>query len=433
MAASVAYYAFVSLIPALLLLLVAATAVFGGAVAEFVLTAVADFITPTGRGTIEDAFESATGRTSASVVGVGVLAWTNLKMFRALNTAFISVYGVNKRPDLLDELGEATVVAVSIGVGIVAMIGMGVTVAALEPGRLVGAASMLAMPVLLTALFFPMYYILPPDVHPREAVPGAVVAAIGWTVLRAGFQAYALRAGTFQVYGVIGGVLVLVTWLYIAAIVVILGAVVNAVLAGETEGAVGGAGPEPDLGPDDRQLQQAARRTPGMAEREGTARGAGGTGPDDAPRDGDAAGAGAGASGDRTGDADRERPEAAPDVAALAAEVRRLRAELDAFEADVEERTVERPRLEAELKRYVRRRLRRGHARGWGPYLVLLYGTAMVLGAFYFLRGGWAIAAMLIVLLSTLGLYTLFVLVGVGLGLVGTPGRALDYLRDRRE
>ena len=330
-----------------------------------------------------------------------MLAWTNLKMFRALNTAFISVYGVNKRPDLLDELGEATVVAVSIGVGIVAMIGMGVTVAALEPGRLVGAASMLAMPVLLTALFFPMYYILPPDVHPREAVPGAVVAAI----------------------------------------VVILGAVVNAVLAGETEGAVGGAGPEPDLGPDDRQLQQAARRTPGMAEREGTAPGAGGTGPDDAPRDGDAAGAdpgdgdgvGAGASGDRTGDADRERPEAAPDVTALAAEVRRLRAELDAFEADVEERTVERPRLEAELKRYVRRRLRRGHARGWGPYLVLLYGTAMVLGAFYFLRGGWAIAAMLIVLLSTLGLYTLFVLVGVGLGLVGTPGRALDYLRDRRE
>jgi len=95
-------------------------------------------------------------------------------------------------------------------------------------------------------------------------------------------------------------------------------------------------------------------------------------------------------------------------VAALQEEVSRLRTEFDAFEDDVERRTVDKPAVESELKRYVRSRMRRGHARGWGPYLVLRYGTVLILGAFSFLDGLYAIAAMLILGLSTLGLYTLF-------------------------
>jgi len=126
-----------------------------------------------------------------------------------------------------------------------------------------------------------------------------------------------------------------------------------------------------------------------------------------------------------------ERPRGAPDVAELDAEVRRLRADLESFEGDVEERTVDRPQLKTELQAYVRSRLRSGHARGWGPYLVLLYGTVMTLGAFYFLQGAYAIAAMLVLWLSTLGLYALFVLVGVGLNAAGVPGKALSFIRER--
>jgi len=102
---------------------------------------------------------------------------------------------------------------------------------------------------------------------------------------------------------------------------------------------------------------------------------------------------------------------------------RLLRTEFDAFEDDVERRTVDKPAVESELKRYVRSRMRRGHARGWGPYLVLLYGTVLILGAFSFLDGLYAIAAMLILGLSTLGLYTLFIIVGIGLNLLETPAK----------
>ena len=109
-----------------------------------------------------------------------------------------------------------------------------------------------------------------------------------------------------------------------------------------------------------------------------------------------------------------------------------LRQEIEAFEEEIEGRTVHKDELESDLKRYVRRRVRRGHARGWGPYLVLLYGTAMTLGGFYFLSGVWAVLAMLVIWLSTLGLYALMVIVGIVTTTVGLPGRILDRLRDLR-
>jgi hypothetical protein len=126
-------------------------------------------------------------------------------------------------------------------------------------------------------------------------------------------------------------------------------------------------------------------------------------------------------------------PAGAPDITELQREVARLRSQLDEFEEDIESRTVERPKLKSELRRYVRRRMRRGHARGWGPYLVLLYGTVATLGAFYWLDGIYAIGAMIILGLSTLGLYVLFILFGIGLNVAGVPFRAIDAYRRRRE
>lgn len=65
----------------------------------------------------------------------------------------------------------------------------------------------------------------------REAAPGSIVAAFGWALLDSFFGLYTANAAQFGIYGVIGGVLLLVTWLYIGAIVLISGAVVNAALS----------------------------------------------------------------------------------------------------------------------------------------------------------------------------------------------------------
>ena len=131
-------------------------------------------------------------------------------------------------------------------------------------------------------------------------------------------------------------------------------------------------------------------------------------------------------------DGDRSDTEASGDaaVADLLEQLDAVREDLEAFEDDVEDRTVHRSEVESELRRYVRARLRRGHARGWGPYLVLLYGTAMTIGAFYLLTGGWAILAMIVVWLSTLGLYVLMLIVGAVLAAVSLPGRLAERFRD---
>ena len=113
-------------------------------------------------------------------------------------------------------------------------------------------------------------------------------------------------------------------------------------------------------------------------------------------------------------------------------ELYELRAEVSRFEQAVEDRTVERPRLESELRRYVRQRMRRQRARGWGPYIVLLYGTVMTVGAFHYLDGIWAILAMFVIWLSTLGLYVVMLGVGAIIGFLGLPSRARDAIARRR-
>lgn len=127
---------------------------------------------------------------------------------------------------------------------------------------------------------------------------------------------------------------------------------------------------------------------------------------------------------------EEDSPDGAPET--RAAEIQELRDELDAFKASVEDRTLHRDEIEADLKQYVQRRLRRGHARGWGPYLVLLYGTVMTLGAFYYLTGGWAVLAMIVIWLSTLGLYVVMVLAGIGINTLSLPSKALSILRNWR-
>ncbi|MFB6139372.1 MAG: ribonuclease BN [Halosimplex sp.] len=124
-------------------------------------------------------------------------------------------------------------------------------------------------------------------------------------------------------------------------------------------------------------------------------------------------------------------PGAPDERAARAAEANReevaeLREELAALRTRIDEKTVHRDDIREELRRYVRKRQRRGHATGWGPYLVLLYGTAMSIGAFYYLSNWAAVAAMVVVWLSTLGLYVFMVIVGSFL----VAGRKAAGLRD---
>jgi len=169
LAAAIAYYAFVSLIPALLLLVVVATAVFGEAIAvELLAAAAGDFLTPAGQESRRRRDLSAGGRTGASVIGVAVLLWSTLKVFRGLDTAFAELYGVKEPPDFVKQLADAASVVLAVSVGIGVMVAIGAFVAAADVVPAVEAASILVLPAFLAVVFLPMYYLLPePDIGLR--------------------------------------------------------------------------------------------------------------------------------------------------------------------------------------------------------------------------------------------------------------------------
>ena len=150
---------------------------------------------------------------------------------------------------------------------------------------------------------------------------------------------------------------------------------------------------------------------PGGSGETGGSPGPGGSGSPGEPGDPGGPDGPGGPGGDGPGrrDVDPER------VEYLASELADLQEEVEGLESRVSDKTVHRDDIEAELRRYVRARQRRGHATGWGPYLVLLYGVVMTLGAFYYLGGIWAILAMIVVWLSTLGLYVVIAVLSTGI------------------
>jgi membrane protein len=366
LAAAVAYFGFLSLIP-LLLLAITLGAALRIDVSGEVIAIMGNMVTAAGEDAIANALDASGARSGVTIIGVGVLLWSSLRVFRALDVAFSAIYGISSPKPIHRQLIDAVMVFVTISVAVVGVIAVGVVLPALRLGPLAQVVGPLTLVVTLTVAFVPIFYRFPDvDLTVREILPGTVFAAAGWTILATVFSIYAQTVPTFQLYGVLGAALLVVTWLYLSGIIIMVGAVVNAVLGGRTD--------------------------------------------DDA---------------DGIADEDRQPTGPAPDVAAIGQEVEELRESL-------EEKTVSKADLESDLERYVRRKLRRGKARGWGPYLVLLYGTIMTLGAFYWLDGGWAILAMLVVWLSTLGLYVLMVLFGVGVSALGLPGSLLDRIRDRR-
>ena len=342
------------------------------------------------------------GALVAPAVGVAVLLWSGLKLFRGMDVAFSTIYRSPFPTGIVDQVRDGVVTLGAVGVGIAATVAIGALIAAPDISFVVGGVDLVgvlgtvALLAGLTGAFLPLYYVLPDDdVSVREALPGAAFAAVGWTALQTGFRYYTEFAGSYEAYGVLGAVLLLVTFLYFGGLVLLVGVVLNAVLADRIDETTDLDAPdEPD--------------SPHMPDDD--------TSPAEPFDDRDYE--------DRDYD-DRDD---------LEREVERLRKRVREFENDVDERTVHRDDLEADLKRYVRSRVRRGHARGWGPYLVLLYGTAMTIGAFFYLdSGAWAVAAMLVVWLSTLGLYVLMLIVGTGMSALGVPGRVADRVRSFRE
>ncbi|MDP2661842.1 MAG: YihY/virulence factor BrkB family protein, partial [Dehalococcoidia bacterium] len=238
LAASVAYFGFLSLFPLVILL----TAVFGQilespSIQQQLLAQVGnylpgsqDFMLVTIQGAVK-------ARGPIGVLSGLTLLWSATGIFGSLSAAFKSVWDVKaSRPFIQDNalnLGLAIASAVFLLVS-VALTGAFHFLAAVDTpvarffaaGVFRGVAGFVLPFSLTVAMFLFIYKFLPNTrVTWRVAAIGATLAAILFEAAKNIFAWFLQSIGNFNaVYGSVGTVAVLLTWIYVSAMIALLGA-----------------------------------------------------------------------------------------------------------------------------------------------------------------------------------------------------------------
>jgi YihY family inner membrane protein len=238
-ASSMAYFAFLSLFQVVVLGVIVFSLLVGDHEAQRLVIGRIERALPLEPGTVgaiaASIIESRGGITSVSVA---FLAWGAIGFFGALSTGVGRAFATStRRPFWQDKLigllllgGAGLLTLGSIGIGLAE--GIATRLASRIPGggrsgellvELVG----LLLPILLVLVALLVIYRVVPNraVTFRQVLPGAIVAALLFTALRAGFTWYATDVARYEsFFGPISTVISLLVFLHLASMVMLLGA-----------------------------------------------------------------------------------------------------------------------------------------------------------------------------------------------------------------
>lgn len=182
---------------------------------------------------------------SGGVISIGLITalWSASKAFNSLQNLLNEVYGVEPRDNfilvrlvsLLIQLAIVSIVGAIIfafvfGEFIVSFIedflsiDLGIIMQILQLRWLI-------LLIVLISLFVAIYFLVPNHhLGIKYAIPGAIFATVGWLVLSQGFSIYLQFAGGDAAANATFGVfIVLMLWLYLAAMILLLGGLVNTI------------------------------------------------------------------------------------------------------------------------------------------------------------------------------------------------------------
>ncbi len=189
-----------------------------------------------------DRLQLQSGGVVTVIAGVAVLLYTGSGWISAQREALRTVFGTGPRYDRFFLIAKAHDIAVLLLLGLLLtvsvaasvltttepvkrLLGLGpvgngqvhalVTVATVAVGVLTGVALFLAQHLALAGV---------PDRHWREYLPGAVVAAIGFEVLKQGAALLIRQVLGNAVYGTFGAVIAVLIWINLTSRVTLLGA-----------------------------------------------------------------------------------------------------------------------------------------------------------------------------------------------------------------
>lgn len=228
LAAAVAFYAIFSIVPLLALILVGSATIGGRPAVEAALAYTDQLLVPEVRDLLAEALVAGVGRLSATAIGSIIVLWSATRVVRGIDKAFARVYGSVGEKSLHTRARDGPLTVISIVLAGIVLTALAMAIRVLPLGPLAGVVGSVFGILALAIVLFPLYYQLPEDpVTVREALPGTVFTAIGWTLLGVVFQFYLTLAREIFLYGPLGGLLLFLALIYAGAYLLLAGATVN--------------------------------------------------------------------------------------------------------------------------------------------------------------------------------------------------------------
>ncbi|SDI90343.1 membrane protein [Paenibacillus naphthalenovorans] len=201
---------------------------------------------------IQSVLQEMDGSNSGSLLSLGLAA----ALWSASNGVNAVIKALNKAYDEEENRPYWKVRGISVLFTVILAMGILFTFIMLVFGRLIGEAlysfslmpgsfetfwriGQFAIPLVVMVIVFALLYRYTPNLRLtfREVLPGAVFATLGWVVTSLLFSFYVNNFGSYtKTYGSIGGIIVLLMWLYLSSMIIVLGGEMNAVLHCHKEG-----------------------------------------------------------------------------------------------------------------------------------------------------------------------------------------------------
>ncbi len=237
-AAAISFYGILSVFPLLLLGVAVLAFVIGASDRAF--DAVIRFFNsfmPTSTFVIDTLRGLVNSRGAIGIMGIVGLLWTGSQLFVTMQNALNNVWEVVSESGYIKTRIKAILMVIVFGLFLLLSMGSSAAVSWLQSGLSDGALSgvtsvllsILAIVlglVFAVAMFVVLYEYLPDsDVHWRSAVIGALFAGIAWTIAKELYRIYVTYYADFnKLYGSLGGVVLLILWIYYSSVILILGA-----------------------------------------------------------------------------------------------------------------------------------------------------------------------------------------------------------------
>ena len=243
LAATIAFWSFFSVFPLLIVVLSLAGYLLESVQLQSRIYEVVSDLLPGSAILVRENLEAVVRyRGTMTWVGIVGLLWTAGKGFGAVTRAVNRALGVKQTQFYL--LSQLRYVFMAFSVSILMIISIGITVAVeilLEPALLyrlgidaveVSRLQGWILSLVLVFLIFALVYRLAPCVKVQwhQVLPGALLAALLFELGKTVFVLYLDRIAHFEaIYGSLSSIIVLLLWLYLSALILILGAEYNIV------------------------------------------------------------------------------------------------------------------------------------------------------------------------------------------------------------